>query len=97
MLKCLNTNMCIILAGIAANNYVYLHDLLWNTTEGWILLGPKSYAGIILSVLVILYGIRRMACPEAGESAQSTGENPPTANRRTVFGQAYGVPGVSPK
>lgn len=73
MLKCLTTNMCIILAGIAANNYVYLHDLLWNTNEGWIFLGPKSYAGIVISVLVILYGLKRMACPGAEASGESSG------------------------
>ena len=45
--------MYIVLAEIAANNYVYLHDLLWNTNDGWILLNTKNYAGVVTSVLVI--------------------------------------------
>jgi hypothetical protein len=52
--------MYIVLAEIAANNYVYLHDLLWNTNDAWntnnawILLSIKSYVRIVTSVLVIL-------------------------------------------
>ena len=76
MLKCLNTNLLIIIAGVAANNYIYLHDLFLNTNDGLILLGPLSYAGIVISVLVIAYGVWRTACPTAGSSAQSPGESP---------------------
>ena len=77
MLKCLNTNLLIIIAGVAANNYIYLHDLLLNTNNGLIFLGPQSYAGIVISVLIIAYGVWRMACPAAGSSAESPGQEPP--------------------
>ena len=43
--------------GIAANNYVYHHDVILGTHEGLISLGWQAYAAIVVSLAVIAAGL----------------------------------------
>ena len=47
----------LVVIGVLANNYVYLHDLVFNKHEGLISLGPKSAIAIILTLVVVAVGL----------------------------------------
>jgi hypothetical protein len=57
--------LALIIAGVLANNYVLLHDVIWDKySDYWIegshqviALGPRSWAGIIFCLIVIAAGI----------------------------------------
>ena len=66
----MNLGAVLVIVGVLANNYVYLHDLLWQTPGGYIILGQKSGAAIAFSLIVIAYGLYKLACP----AAKSEGE-----------------------
>ncbi|MBT5375110.1 MAG: hypothetical protein HOI33_07665 [Rhodospirillaceae bacterium] len=61
----MNLGAVLVIVGVIANNYIYLHDLLWQTNDGDIVLGPKSTAAIVVSLIVIAYGLYKLACPMA--------------------------------
>ncbi len=42
MLKDKRLGLALIIVGVLANNYVYLHDLILDKHEGAILLGPRG-------------------------------------------------------
>ncbi len=46
----------LVVIGVLANNYVYLHDLVFNKHEGLISLGLKSAIAIILTLVVVAVG-----------------------------------------
>lgn len=65
--------LVLLVLGILWNNYVYLHDLLLSKHEGWIYLGPKSYAGLAVAAVLIVAGLAVVW--RHGQSAQA-GEPP---------------------
>lgn len=46
----------LILVGILAVNYAYLHDIVWQTHHGVIVMGVKSYLLALAGTLLVLAG-----------------------------------------
>ncbi len=68
MLKDKRLGMALIIIGVLANNYVYLHDLVVGLDA--ILLGPRGVIGIIVTLVVIAVGmviLLRSQASDAGE------------------------------
>ncbi len=57
MLKDKRLGLALIIVGVLANNYVYLHDLILDKHEGAILLGWIGGIGIIITLVVIAVGL----------------------------------------
>ncbi len=55
MLKDKRLGLALIIIGVLANNYVYLHDLVVGMDE--ILLGSNAVIGIIVTLVVIAGGV----------------------------------------
>ena len=47
----------LVVIGVLANNYVYLHDLVTNKHDGAIILGSKAAILIILTLVVVAVGL----------------------------------------
>ena len=69
MLKNKTLGLVLVIIGVLANNYVYLHDLVLDKHEGAILLGSQSWVGIVVTLIVIAIGIVVLVRSEASESA----------------------------
>ncbi len=70
MLEDKRLGLALIIVGVLANNYVYLHDLILDKHEGAILLGPRGWIGIVVTLIVIAIGmliLRRSQASDAGE------------------------------
>ncbi len=68
MLKDKRLGLALIIIGVLANNYVYLHDLVVGMDA--ILLGPRGVIGIIVTLVVIATGmviLLRSQASDAGE------------------------------
>ncbi len=68
MLKDKRLGLALIIIGVLANNYVYLHDLVVGMDE--ILIGPRGVIGIIVTLVVIAAGmviLLRSQASDAGE------------------------------
>lgn len=46
----------VLLLGVVALNYVYLHDMIWQKHDGFIVLGWKNFLGVMVSTAVLLVG-----------------------------------------
>ena len=46
----------LIIAGVILNNVVYLQDL-WTGQDAISLDGPRAYAGLVVSVVIVLVGL----------------------------------------
>ena len=58
MLKNQALALCLVAGGLAANNYVYLHDLVMRRfPDGAIHLGTASFIAIGVSLAVIIAGL----------------------------------------
>ncbi len=57
MLEDKRLGLALIIIGVLANNYVYLHDLVVDNYEGAILLGPNGWTGIVATLIVIAGGV----------------------------------------
>ncbi|MFB3105070.1 MAG: hypothetical protein ACE1ZA_09085 [Pseudomonadales bacterium] len=57
MLEDKRLGLALIIIGVLANNYVYLHDLLLDKHEGTILLGQRGWIGIVVTLIVIAGGV----------------------------------------
>ena len=55
----------LVIIGVLANNYVYLHDLVLQTQQGAIVLGWMAAIGIIVTLAVIGLGLM-MLLPSGG-------------------------------
>lgn len=55
------TGYALIAAGVLFNNYVYLHDLVFGKHGGFIYVGWKSLAGILLGMAIVGFGARLLA------------------------------------
>ncbi len=47
----------LVVIGVLANNYVYLHDLVTNKYDGAIILGSRAVILIILTLVVVAVGL----------------------------------------
>ncbi len=68
MLKDKRLGLALIIIGVLANNYVYLHDLVVGMDA--ILLGPRGVIGIVVTLAVIAIGmviLLRSQASDAGE------------------------------
>ena len=50
--------VALIVGGILANNYVYLHDLIFGRHDGTIYLGTASLIAVVASLLAIAARLR---------------------------------------
>ena len=60
MLKMLSDKrlgLALIVSGVLANNYVYLHDIVADKFDGEIHLGPVGWIGIVVTVIAIASGV----------------------------------------
>ncbi len=70
MLKNKTLGLVLVILGVLANNYVYLHDLILDKHEGAILLHWKSETAIVATLVVVAIGViiiwasRASAAPE---------------------------------
>ena len=63
--------VALIVLGVLANNYAYLHDVILDSAYGAIILGWKSVAAIVVAVALIAVGVivaARATDTESGES-----------------------------
>ncbi len=68
MLEDKRLGLALIIIGVLANNYVYLHDLVVGMDA--ILIGPRGVIGIIVTLVVIAIGmviLLRSQTSDAGE------------------------------
>ena len=66
MLKDKRLGLALIIVGVLANNYVYLHDLILDKHEGAILLGPGEWIGVVVTLVVIADGVVIVLRSQAG-------------------------------
>ena len=70
MLKDKRLGLALIIVGVFANNYVYLHDLILEKHEGAILLGPIGWIGIVVTLIVIVGGVVILLRSQASGAAE---------------------------
>ncbi len=70
MLKDKRLGLALIINGVLANNYVYLHDLILDKHEGAILLGWIGGVGIIVTLVVIAIGVVILLRAQANDAAE---------------------------
>ena len=47
----------LVVVGVLANNYVYVHDLVTDKHDGTIILGWQSVAAIVVTLVVVAVGL----------------------------------------
>ncbi len=57
MLENWRLGAALVIIGVLANNYVYLHDLVFGSQQGVIELGWLAGAGIVVTLAVIAVGL----------------------------------------
>ncbi len=70
MLKDKRLGLALIIVGVLANNYVYLHDLVLDKHEGAILLGWISGVGVIVTYVVIAIGVVILLRAQASDASE---------------------------
>ena len=70
MLKDKRLGLALIIVGVLANNYVYLHDLILDKHEGAILLGPRGWIGIVATLIVLAGGVVILLRSQASGGAE---------------------------
>jgi len=70
MLKTKTLSLALVIIGILANNYVYLHDLVIDNHDGFISLGWYSWVGIVATLIVIAIGIVNLVRSEASDASE---------------------------
>jgi hypothetical protein len=70
MLKDKRLGLVLIVIGVLANNYVYLHDLILDKHEGLIDLGLKSWIGIVVTLIIIAGGVGILLYSQASRTAE---------------------------
>ncbi len=68
MLKDKRLGLALIIIGVLANNYVYLHDLVVGMDA--IDLGPRGVTGIIVTLIVIAGGVVILLRSQASDAAE---------------------------
>ena len=62
--------LALIVIGVLANNYVYLHDLVLDKHDGAILLGWQSWVGIVVTGIVIAIGMVILLRSQESDTAE---------------------------
>ncbi len=57
MLKDKKLGLALIIVGVLANNYVYLHDVIFDKYDGAINLHSRGWMGIVVTLIVIAGGL----------------------------------------
>ena len=70
MLEDKRLGLALIIIGVLANNYVYLHDLILDSYEGAILLGPNGWTGIVVTLIVIAGGVVILLRSQSSDAAE---------------------------
>ncbi len=70
MLKDKRLELALIIVGVLANNYVYLHYLILDKQEGAILLGLRGWIGIVVTLIVIAGGVVVLLRSQASGAAE---------------------------
>ncbi len=70
MLEDKRLGLALIIVGVLANNYVYLHDLILDKHEGAILLGPDAWIGIVVTLIVIAIGMAILLRSQASDAGE---------------------------
>ena len=60
----------LVIIGVLANNYIYLHDLIFAPDQEGIILGPKSTVAIIVTLAVTAYGLFMLMRSHEGSTAE---------------------------
>ena len=68
MLKDKRLGLALIIIGVLANNYIYLHDLVVGMQA--IHLGPKGVTGIIVTLVVIAIGMVILLRSQASDASE---------------------------
>lgn len=69
--------LALAIFGILANNYIYLHDLIWNRHDGAIHMGGPSLIAAGMAFAVTIAGILLIARAPAGEAADKSAARGP--------------------
>lgn len=56
MHKSAGWGLLLVLVGVVLNNYAYLNDILFQKHDGFIYVGPKAVAAIVVSLILIGIG-----------------------------------------
>ncbi len=70
MLRNKTLGLVLIIVGVLANNYVYLHDLILGKHEGAILLGWIGGIGIVVTLVVTAIGVVVLLRSQASGAAE---------------------------
>ncbi len=70
MLENKTLGLVLIIIGVLANNYVYLHDLILDKHEGAIVVGPTGWIGIVVTLIVIGGGLVILLRSQASGGAE---------------------------
>ena len=70
MLKDKRLGLALIIIGVLANNYVYLHDLILDKHEGLINLGPYGWTGIVVTLIIIAGGVGILLRSQASRASE---------------------------
>jgi len=46
----------LVVLGLLVINYAYLHDKFWQDHNGFIVMGFKSYAVVVLGIVIVVVG-----------------------------------------
>ncbi len=70
MLKDKRLGLALIIIGVLANNYVYLHDLILDKHEGLIDLGRNGWIGIVVTLIIIAGGVGILLRSQASRASE---------------------------
>ncbi len=70
MLKDERLGLALIIIGVLANNYVYLHDLILDKHEGLINLGPNGWIGVVVTLIIIAGGVGILLRSQTSRTAE---------------------------
>ena len=70
MFKDKRLGLVLIIIGVLANNYVYLHDLILDKHEGAIYLGPTGWTGIVVTLIIIAGGVGILLRSQASRASE---------------------------
>ena len=56
--------LVLVILGVLANNYVYVHDIIVDSHDGLIYLGWQAWVGIAVALAVVAVGIVLLVRPQ---------------------------------
>ncbi len=57
--------LVLVIFGVLANNYVYVHDIIVDIDDGLIYLGGQAWVGIAIALAVVAVGIVLLVRPQS--------------------------------